>query len=401
MVSVAEQYEAYPYPDRDPAEEKTRLVTGSPSHPLEMDHFLWGGARDWSKPLRILVAGGGTGDGTIQLAQILAWAGRECEITYLDLSRRAREIAEARASARGLTSITFHTASLLDAPDFGRFDYVDCCGVLHHLPEPEAGFRALREALAPGGAAGVMVYAPYGRSGVYPLQEAFGALFDGASPEVRLAEARKIVAELPAGHPFRANTNLVDHEQSDAGFYDLLLHSQDRAYSVSELGETLDATGWQLASFATPGLYDLSRITGQGADLPEHRRMALAEKLRGTIKVHNAYLVPAEAQRPQPASGHRRANVPHLRGLDPRALAQAIGAGKRPSLKAGGVSVPLSLDKRTAPLIGSIDGTRNLNEIAAMAGLDPLAFWRLWQPLEAALAPWGILLYSSLYRRVR
>ena len=71
MVDVHDQYEAYPYPERDAADEKKRLIQGSPSHPLEMDHFLWDGARDWSKPLNVLVAGGGTGDGLIQLATVL------------------------------------------------------------------------------------------------------------------------------------------------------------------------------------------------------------------------------------------------------------------------------------------------------------------------------------------
>ncbi len=134
-----------------------------------MDHHLWGGARDWSRPLRALVAGGGTGDGLIQLAQLLTDAGRAYQITYLDLSIAARKIAEARAAARGLTGISFVTDSLLDAGDHGPFDYIDCCGVLHHLPRPQAGFDALAAALAPGGGIGCMVYAPLGRSGVYPL----------------------------------------------------------------------------------------------------------------------------------------------------------------------------------------------------------------------------------------
>mgnify|MGYP001979372163 CR=1 FL=1 len=146
-----------------------------------MDHALWGGRRDWSVPLRALVAGGGTGDGLIQLAQVLKSAGAPAEITYLDLSASAREIAEARARTRGLDTITFRTGSLLEAGAHGPFDYIDCCGVLHHLADPEAGFRSLREALAPGGGMGMMVYAPHGRSGVYPLQEAFGAILGGLS----------------------------------------------------------------------------------------------------------------------------------------------------------------------------------------------------------------------------
>ncbi|MEM8824407.1 MAG: class I SAM-dependent methyltransferase, partial [Pseudomonadota bacterium] len=202
MTTIADHYDAYPYPARDPADEAKRLIIGSPSRPMEMDHFLWGGQRDWARSLKALVAGGGSGDGLVQLAQMLTDAGRDYEITYLDLSPGAREVAESRVAVRGLTGITFHTGSLLDAAEYGTFDYIDCCGVLHHLPDPAEGFAALARAVAPEGGMGFMVYAPYGRSGVYPLQEAFGALLDGLAPEARLARAREIFARVPEGHPF-------------------------------------------------------------------------------------------------------------------------------------------------------------------------------------------------------
>ena len=70
MVTVKEQYEAFPYPERDPAEERTRLITGSPSHPVELDHYVFAGKRDWRQPLRVLVAGGGTGDGPVSYTHL-------------------------------------------------------------------------------------------------------------------------------------------------------------------------------------------------------------------------------------------------------------------------------------------------------------------------------------------
>jgi 2-polyprenyl-3-methyl-5-hydroxy-6-metoxy-1,4-benzoquinol methylase len=153
MSDVKDQYEAYSYsyPERDPRDEAKRLITGSPSDPREIDHFLFGGTRDWTKPLRALFAGGGTGDGLIQLAQLLSAAKRPYDITYIDLSKASRSVAEARAKMRGLTGITFHTGNLLEAAEFGPFDYIDCCGVLHHLPDPADGFSALRGALSPEG----------------------------------------------------------------------------------------------------------------------------------------------------------------------------------------------------------------------------------------------------------
>ncbi|WP_425099686.1 class I SAM-dependent methyltransferase [Tropicibacter sp. S64] len=394
MVTTREQYETYPYPERDPAEEAKRLITGSPSHPLEMDHWLWGGARDWSRPLKALVAGGGTGDGLIQLAQVMTSAGAPYEITYVDLSTASRAVAE----ARGLTGITFHTGSLLGAAEYGLFDYIDCCGVLHHLPDPAEGFAALRRALAPGGGLGFMVYAPYGRSGVYPLQEAFGAVLAGLDPQVRLKKAKEIVAALPEGHPFRCNINVSDHHASDAGFYDLLLHGQDRSFSVTELLEVLDETGWRLQSFATPALYDLARITQRPEGMSDAEAMAAAEKLRGTIRVQVGYAVPKEDAR-KPAKGANRALVPHLRGVRAGPLAQAVAQGKALPVTLKEVKTTLTLPREAAPLIAGIDGRRSLAQIAAGAGLDPLAFGMLWSKVERDLVDWGLLLYSALGKR--
>lgn len=400
MSEVRAQYEAYPYPERNPEDERKRLVTGSPSHVLEIDHFIYGGGRDWSRPLRVLVAGGGTGDALIQLAQQMADAGRVAEITYLDLSDAARRVAEARARVRGLRDIRFVTGSLMAAADLGEFDYIDCCGVLHHLPDPAAGFRALLAALAPGGGMGFMVYAPYGRSGVYPLQEAFGQLLKGQPPAARLKAARKLMAALPEGHPFRCNPNLGDHKDSDAGFYDLLLHSQDRAFDVSALVSMLEQTGWALAGFAMPALYDLGRITEPPAHLGAVERMALAEKLTGTIKTHVGYAV-REAEARGPAKGGKPGLVPHLKGVRAADLARTVAQGRRPVLRMGGIEARPDLPRGAAPLIAAIDGRRNLAEIGRQAGIDAIALASLWAPVERQLGDHGLLLYSTILRRDR
>ena len=43
MNDVINQYDAYPYPERKPEDERKRLIVGSPSHPLEIDHFCFKG----------------------------------------------------------------------------------------------------------------------------------------------------------------------------------------------------------------------------------------------------------------------------------------------------------------------------------------------------------------------
>ncbi len=398
---VRDQYEAYPYPERDPADEARRLITGSPSWPQEMDHWLWGGARDWSQPLRALVAGGGTGDGLIQLAQTLKTARRPCDITYLDMSAAARKVAEARAQARGLDGIRFVTGSLLDAADHGSFDYIDCCGVLHHLPDPQAGFDALAAALAPGGGIGLMVYAPLGRAGVYPLQDAFAALCKGLTPQEKLRRAKAVFAEVPAGHPFRRNPHLVDHEAGDAGFFDLLLHSRDRPFTITELAAALDAAGLEIAGLPEPALYDPARLLPEGAALPEDLDETacrqLAENLRGSFKTHVAYAVPHGARRAPPLG--KPGAIPHLRGIDPRRLAASVAKTGRLRLTAGGAPLEITLPRGAAPLIAGIDGRRPLSALARAARLDPIAFAALWRPVESALCGYGHMHYSTLAAR--
>lgn len=394
------QYEAYPYPERDPADEAKRLITGSPSDPVELDHYLFAGRRDWTKPFRVLVAGGGTGDALIQLAQGLHSAGRAAEITYVDLSTAAREVAEARAQVRGLSGIEFHTGSLLDAGRYGEFDYIDCCGVLHHLPDPQAGFDALAGALAPGGGIGLMVYAPHGRSGVYPLQAAFGRALKGP-PEQRLKAAKAIFQRLPQGHPFRSNPHLGDHKVSDAGFYDLLLHGQDRPYTITELNDALLAAGLEMTGTPNGHVYDPGPFVGTAADLSELSeidRMALAEDLSGTIKLHVVYAArTGEAEGRVASAGPQM--VPHIRGVDPQKLAQAVARlGHIPLTTASGkVEVPVSKD--LAPVIARIDGRRTLEEIARTTRGTWLALAGDWGKFSKTATKFGVMMYSGLLRR--
>ncbi|WP_147127435.1 class I SAM-dependent methyltransferase [Shimia ponticola] len=394
--TVTSQYNAYPYPARDPKDEAKRLVIGSPSHPVEIDHHLFSGSRDWSQPFRALVAGGGTGDALVQMAQILTSAKRPYEITYLDLSTSAREIAEARIAARGLSGVRFVTGDLTQAAEHGPFDYIDCCGVLHHLPDPGVGLSALAAALAPRGGLGFMVYAPYGRSGVYPLQEAFSSLAPDASPEERLKLAKAVLPTLPEHHPFRRNGLVGDHMQSDAGLYDLLLHQQDMPFTIDAWVHALEEAGFAHPSMITPGLYDLSMITPVPEDMDQVMAMAVAEKLRGVIRKHVGYAT-LKGQERAPAGPLTLSEVPHISG-NAKDMAKAISKGATLKFNAQGVGFNLKVPQSAAAIIGRVDGRRSLSEIATSAKLDPIAFQRVWDKLHDPLTKMGVLTYSRIFR---
>src|SRR5260221_5147348 len=125
LDNVRAQYEALPYPSREPRDEAIRLITGTPSHILEINHYLFSRRLNFNRPFRALVAGGGTGDACIMLAQQLADRRCPAEVVYLDLSSASRHVCEGRAKARGLRNVQFLTGSLLDLPSrpTGQLDY--------------------------------------------------------------------------------------------------------------------------------------------------------------------------------------------------------------------------------------------------------------------------------------
>ncbi len=336
-AAVRAQYEALPYPARDPRDEAKRLIVGSPSHLLEIDHYVFGGRRDWSTPFRALFAGGGTGDGAIMLAQQLADLGCPAELVHLDISEAAQAITQARAEKRGLSALRCVPGSLLELPSLGLgpFDYIDCCGVLHHLADPAAGLAALVGALAPDGGIGLMVYGRLGRTGVYEMQGLLrriaGPEGPGAEPKQRVQRARKLIADLPPTNWLVRNPNLSDHvEGGDAGLFDLLLHARDRAYSVEEIAALIGAAALRLVTFIEPARYDpLSYVRDPAlrralSELDPIARAAAAETISGSMARHAFYAVRRD-NAVTPAALDSDDAMPMLRNVDPAKLAQALG----------------------------------------------------------------------------
>ena len=394
-AAVRRQYEELPYPPRDPMDERKRLITGSPSHLLELNHYVFAGRRDFHEPFRALVAGGGTGDAAIMLAQQLAWTGGPGEVVYLDISAASRKIAEKRAEVRGLRNISFVTGSLLDVPELGlgTFDYIDCCGVLHHLEDPDAGLAALVRVLAPEGGLGIMLYGTLGRTGVYPLQNALRALAGGdASTSEKLDIARSLLGGLPETNWFQRNPFLGDHRMDDdAALYDLLLHSRDRSYTVGEVFQFAQTVGLAPTAFIEPVRYDpltylqAPKLRRRAAALPFREQAALAENLAGSLKVHICYLVRAECEEASVAA-FGPDMTPRLRDGDAMAMARAFAPGKeslRVNYPGGAIRLPVPPD--AAQIIGPFDGARTFGTLARSSGVTWNAYRKKAEPVYRVL----------------
>jgi SAM-dependent methyltransferase len=113
---------------------------------------------DWIAPIRPdfvrgkVVLEGGCGKG--RHTRLIAHWGAS-EIIGVDLSQ-AVEVAY--RNTRDLPNVHIIQADIYRLPLKQTFDYAFSIGVLHHLPDPRAGFEALIKRLKPGGAISAWVY---------------------------------------------------------------------------------------------------------------------------------------------------------------------------------------------------------------------------------------------------
>jgi SAM-dependent methyltransferase len=406
-AQLAAQYEAFPYPRRDPRDEARRLVVGSPGHLREIDYWIFGAQRSAGRPLQALFAGGGTGDGTLMLAQQMATAGRAGSVTWLDRSTAALKIAQARAEARGLQNIVWESRSLLDLPGsgLGPFDYIDCCGVLHHLPDPAEGLRALTSVLAPDGGIGLMVYAPHGRTGVYMVQDALRLLAPAEQPPAaRLDVARRVMRHLPETAWLRKNGFLDDHVNGgDPGLYDLLLNPRDRAFTVPQLVELLARAGLRVACWVEPLRYDPMfwlpdpKLRARAEALDPTARAGLAEALTGNISAHIVYCVRDEV--PAERSDFMAPDaVPVGRTVTGEELAGYIQQDSTIVMAFDGLRAPIPLPPMAKAILQLVDGQRTVGEIGATLasrGSNPEAFSRAWRATFTTLEHINRLLLAA------
>jgi SAM-dependent methyltransferase len=128
---------------------------------------------------KILIAGCGTAQGARYALRY-----PDAHITAIDISETSLRYTRHLQRTHDLANLEVHRLAIEDVKELGSsFDMIVCTGVLHHLPDPDIGLRALRDVLEPGGALHLMVYARYGRAGIYMMQEYCRLLGIGTSPE--------------------------------------------------------------------------------------------------------------------------------------------------------------------------------------------------------------------------
>jgi len=288
---VRDFYERYPYPRPIENLDKYRTLWQVPQRRRADYHLFWP-SRPYREDYSILIAGCGTSQAA---KHALRWPA--AQVVGIDFSATSVRCTEELKRKYNLNNLQVHQLSIEQVKDLGTsFDQIVCTGVLHHLADPDLGLRALRSVLKPDGAIHLMVYAPYGRAGIYLLQE-FCKRIDIQATDEEIRDLIAALHALPPGHPLETLLREAPDFGKEAGLADALLHPQDRAYSVPQLYDFIKRGGltfgrWVRQAPYTPQCGAIASIpqASRIAQLPFPEQYAAVELFRGTMVTHSAVL---------------------------------------------------------------------------------------------------------------
>ena len=237
--AVQKLYNTYPFPP-DPLMDEPPSGYNWRWHYQSAYNFCTG-----MKPnkdlVRILDAGCGTGSGT----EYLMLHNPTAEIMAIDISEKALETAQKRIEKSGILkefkgSITFQQMPLETAVNLeGTFDLINCVGVLHHLPDPDTGIKALAEKLSVGGIMHIFVYGELGRWEIQLMQKAIAILQGEKRGDYvdGVKVGREIFAALPADNRLvkREKQRWEWENKRDESFADMYVHPCETDYNINTL----------------------------------------------------------------------------------------------------------------------------------------------------------------------
>jgi len=281
-------YERYPYPPPADNLERYQRVWDDEQRRRAEFCLLWPGHPYRDDP-SILVAGCGTSQAA---KYALRWPA--AKVTGIDVSATSIRCTRELRRTHNLTNLELHQLPIERVAELATcFDLIVCTGVLHHLADPDAGLSALRGVLAPDGAMHLMVYAPYGRTGIYMLQE-FCRRLGLRATDADIRDLMSALRTLPSGHPLETLLRNAPDFRDEAALADALIHPQDRAYSIPQLLRFVQDARLVFGRWIRQAPY--SPRCGVVAGLPLASRLMLlslseqyaaAELLRGTMVRHS------------------------------------------------------------------------------------------------------------------
>ena len=285
---IYEFYTNHPYPAPLDNLDRARDMWQDENVHRSEYHLLWP-HKEYRPDIDVLVAG----CGTWQSAKY-ALCHPAARVVGIDVSTTSLEHTEALKQKYNLTNLETRQLSIENVGNLDqRFDLIICTGVLHHLVDPDTGLRALRSVLSSEGAMYLMVYAPYGRTGVYMLQEYCRRLGIGTSKQ-EINDLIAVLKVLPQHHPLLSSQGGSREFFNGDALADALLNPRDRSYSVPQLYDFIERNDlmlgrwyWQAAYLPQCGSIATTPHAQRLAALPEREQYIEMELWRGLMSNHS------------------------------------------------------------------------------------------------------------------
>ncbi|QDZ39230.1 class I SAM-dependent methyltransferase [Euhalothece natronophila Z-M001] len=272
--AVTNLYNAYPFPPEPLLDEPPPGYNWRWSWTAAYDFCT--GRKPAQQDIRILDAGCGTGVGTEYLVHL----NPEASVIGIDISPEALKVAQERCQrSGGADRVTFQEMNVEQAHTLeGQFEMINCVGVLHHLPDPVAGIKALASKLAPGGIMHIFVYGELGRWEVRLMQNAI-ALLQPNDYQEGVNIGRKLFEILPENNRIvkREKERWALDNQRDACFADMYVHPQEIDYNINTLFDLIKESWLDFVGFSNPQFWQLERLLGDDPKILE-RAKQLSER---------------------------------------------------------------------------------------------------------------------------
>ncbi|RAU20445.1 hypothetical protein CU669_18515 [Paramagnetospirillum kuznetsovii] len=242
-VAVRSQYETNPYPrwvrpsvapSRGSVDAAVKAMSGG----------VHSGQATTNGRTEVLVAGCGTGQQSIWAATSYDGAA----VLAIDLSLSSLAYALRQTRAHGIENIEYAQADILNLGDLARrFDVIECGGVLHHLGDPLAGWRALVPLLKPGGLMKIALYSEAARAGEVAAQALIKQRgYSSSAQDIR--RFRQDILSLPTDHPAASIANATDFYSTSA-CRDQVFHVQEHRFSIPRIQAALKELGLTFCGF--------------------------------------------------------------------------------------------------------------------------------------------------------
>jgi SAM-dependent methyltransferase len=194
----------------------------------------------------VLIGGCGTGRHSILFARAYPGA----KVLAVDLSLSSLSYAKEKTRAMGLDSIEYAQADILELGGLDRkFDVISSSGVLHHLADPEKGWRVLLSLLRPDGCMHVGLYSKLAWRDIIAAREWAAAQGYGSSAD-EIRRARQAIAAAAPHQPSFSNIVRRLDFYNTSECRDLLFHEQVHEFTIPQIAAFLDQNDLQFLGFS-------------------------------------------------------------------------------------------------------------------------------------------------------